>query len=212
MRFLVVGSGRSGTGHTAHLLRAAGVYCGHEQVFDTPQALGEAPANWGDYQADSSWLAVPCLPVPGVPAVLVVRHPLAVVKSMVEIGLFDDDRDDRYTRVIRRHAPHVWDEGTVQDRALAMWLHWNTTAAAHAIHTVRLEALDGAALAALLAAVDAPTDRADDAVREMASRPRYNTKADEKHVTYAPGWDRHRPGLAASARRLAARFGYQGTP
>jgi len=211
MRFLIVGCPRSGTGYTAQLLRAAGIRCGHEQVYGPAQALGAHP-DWGTWQADSSWLAVPCLPVADAPAVLLVRHPLDAVKSMVDIGLFIDSRTDRFVRVIRHHAPHVWDEPTEQDRALAMWLHWTTRAAAHAVHAVRLEAMSATVLAGLLKAVGAPATGAGPAVVAMQGRPRYNTKSAEKarlRRNYITGWDKHRPDLAAQARELAMHLGYK---
>src|SRR5690606_13238529 len=77
MRFVVTGSGRCGTHYLATLLTEAGVKCTHETVYSY---LPE-PKPWTDQVADSSLMAAPYLGE--YPTVLLVRHPLKVVKSWV---------------------------------------------------------------------------------------------------------------------------------
>lgn len=86
-KIIVTGSGRCGTGFMARVLTESGVACSHEGVF-TPFGVHRSRRNW---QADSSWMAVPhlsthrdCL------RVLVYRHPLDVINSFVGIGFFDE--------------------------------------------------------------------------------------------------------------------------
>lgn len=86
-RIIVTGTGRCGTGFMSRVLTESGVACSHEGVF-TPFGATRARHNW---QADSSWMAVPhlsthrdCL------RVLVYRHPVDVINSFVGIGFFDE--------------------------------------------------------------------------------------------------------------------------
>jgi hypothetical protein len=87
--FLITGCARSGTGYTASLFSELGVPCGHEAVF-TPYSTGFE--GWGTAQGESSWLAVPF--VEQLPAGTVVlhqvRHPAAVIGSLLAIGFFSE--------------------------------------------------------------------------------------------------------------------------
>lgn len=207
-RFVVTGTGRSGTRWCAHLLRAAGVNCGHEQVFTFRVALGRRPHRWREFAADSSWLAVPLLPALRVPAYLVVRHPLKVAHSMLQLGWFAQDQRRDVNGVIYQHLPQVRDEATREDKALAMWLHWNLTALPYAAHVFRLEHLlttGGADL--LTAAGRGPVPPAE--LEAIAADPaRRNTKTDRKRPADPPRWGDFRPELAVAARRVAQMFGY----
>ena len=62
MKTLIVGTGRSGTGWCAQVLRRAGLNCGHQSVFKHEHTLTQTLPAWGDYDADSSYEAVPMLP------------------------------------------------------------------------------------------------------------------------------------------------------
>lgn len=207
-RFVVVGTGRSGTGYMSNLLTACGIPCGHEQVFGPAQATRAEPVVWGKWEADASWLAVPRLPMLGVPVVLVTRHPLPTVRSMVRIGQFTDDgADGLYGSVIRAFRPEVYAERTEPDRALAMWLHWTVAAAAHADHVLALEHLTTERLTGVLHALGA--DVAPDVVRRaLRSTPRSNQRRDRKRVQHRAVWRHHRRGLADIAKRVAAGLGY----
>ncbi len=75
--FLVVGTGRCGTGYCSKIFTDAGRNCGHEAIF-TPK--GPVRSN---LEGDSSWLAVPwlhALPT-DIKIVHVVRNPLKVLRS-----------------------------------------------------------------------------------------------------------------------------------
>lgn len=92
---LVTGTGRCGTGFTAHVLNSVRKgMCSHEGVFTLKgwqHALEllekrRAYPNW-KLQADSSWLAVPYLQRPelfNMTAVHLVRHPKNTIESIVK--------------------------------------------------------------------------------------------------------------------------------
>lgn len=207
-RFVVVGTGRSGTGYMSRLLTAIGVPCGHEQVFGPAQATRVKPVVWGKWEADASWLAVPRLPMLGVPVVLVTRHPLPTVRSMVQLGQFTDDgADGLYGSVIREFRPEVYAERTEPDRALAMWVHWTVAAAAHADHILALEHLTADRLTGVLHDLGAGVDL-DTVQAALDTTPPANRADHRKRISYRPSWTDHRRQLADLARRLAALFGY----
>lgn len=206
-RLLVVGTGRCGTRYASHVLRAAGVECGHEQVFTFRVALGIRRPAWASFAADSSWLAVPSLPVKAR-TILLVRHPLDVVHSMLSLGWFADDRRKDVAKVIYRHRPEITAEATRADKCLAMWCHWNTAALPYAYDLVRFEDMirDPRALLAPACVTGRPSAEALAAIR--ADPRRVNDKADKKIPTARPEWDDFRPGLARAALRTAGMFGY----
>jgi hypothetical protein len=88
--FVVTGCARSGTGYTARLLSTLGVPCTHEALFSP---YTERFKGFPEPGGDSSWLAVPFvdeLP-PGTVVLHQVRHPDAVVSSLLGIRFFADD-------------------------------------------------------------------------------------------------------------------------
>lgn len=86
-KFLITGCGRSGTNYVADRLGAAGILCGHENVFTV-----NGPVDSGAYVGDSSWFAAPYLDRidRGIRVVHVVRDPRLVVNSFHRIGLCAD--------------------------------------------------------------------------------------------------------------------------
>ena len=122
-RFVVTGSGRCGTKWISRALTRAGVPTGHEEVYN-PENSG-----WPDHlRAEVSWVAA-CYPDKVTePLALLVRHPLLVVKSWVEIGFFSWDSDNPYHQPLREAFPEVYDWRDPQDRALETWLALNSAA------------------------------------------------------------------------------------
>jgi len=206
-RFVVVGSGRCGTGWAAELLRQCGVNCGHERVFRWGTVLRGEPIDWGDWQADAAWTAVPRLAELGLPAVLLTRHPLDVVRSMLALGWLTAAPTGadlpRLAQIVSNFRPEIDTEPTQADRCLAMWWHWNIAALPHVGAVVRLEDAVRDPLL-LLQAVGVHPER-------LPSVPRWNGKDDKKRPTPHPRWEQFRPELAREARHLAARFGYEET-
>lgn len=211
MRFAITGSGRCGTTYLSHLLTAAGIYCGHEQVYTLTSVTDGTPPDWGDFTADSSWMALAHLPL-DVPLVLITRHPLAVVASYMEIGYFTTDLDNPCHEATATICPAVYDEPTPQDAALRMWLHWNTLAAAHAELRFHIEHFTAPQLRRLLGWAGGDPHRAPAAITQVAGYPdprnRLQRLRDQTQTTWTAGWEAHRPDLAAQARELAAALGY----
>jgi hypothetical protein len=86
--FVITGCARSGTGYTAELLTRLGLTTEHETVFSP---YTEAFPGWGAAPGESSWLAAPFihqLP-PGTVVLHQLRHPDAVVRSLLGIHFFD---------------------------------------------------------------------------------------------------------------------------
>lgn len=122
MRFLVTGTGRSGTGYVAKTLAEFfGEPVGHEGVF-TPRG----PVNPSGYLGDSSWLAVPYLSEVKIPVVHVVRDYREVAKSMRGIGFFlHSDAHGEYARFALNTCPGI-ESIPIEDReAWFIWM-WNS--------------------------------------------------------------------------------------
>lgn len=206
---MVTGTGRCGTRYASHVLRAAGVECGHEDVFTFPTVnKGRAP-EWGGLGADVSWLAVPHLPRLDARTILLVRHPLDVTHSMLALGWFADGQRLLVSRAVERFRPEVLAETTRADRCLALWVHWNTAALPYAFDVVRFEDMvaDPRALLAPACVTGRPTAAA---LAEIRADPaRVNDKADKKTPTARPEWTDFRPALARAAARAASMFGYR---
>lgn len=151
-RFLITGTGRSGTKWCATALRIAGVYCGHEQVFATAMLPEHNSPYWGDLVGDSSLAAMPYMAeLPGVTKVLVVRHPLDFVSSMLKVGpLLAGVQPAGLQEYLTVTFPDVMTAKNEVEAALRYWLHWNRTARPHAQAVLRIEDLT---VPALLAAV-----------------------------------------------------------
>lgn len=188
------------------LLTAAGVPCGHEAAHSNV-ARGVWPEG---LLADSSWMAACMLDVVTCPVVLLVRHPLAVVRSWVEIGFFTHDIAGPTHGPLRQAYPHVYDYAAPHDRALAMWTELTTAALRRAELVVRLEQLlgDSGVLVRLLRWAGHDTPQAVDAHRTVGQ---VNRKEHLRRLTlrpWTPSWDAHEAGLARGARWLTESLGY----
>jgi hypothetical protein len=114
---LITGCPRSGTGYISTVLARAGVRSGHECVYG-PVQVGP----WKNVQVEVSWLAAPSLPLPGVPSAHQVRHPLAVMRSLVGIGLFT--RQTKFREFAEETCPALREELTPTAKAARMWCEW----------------------------------------------------------------------------------------
>lgn len=204
MRFAVTGSGRCGTRYMSKLLTAAGVPCGHEEAFGIHGA-----GLWTlDRQADSSWMAATMLDQVDVPVVLLVRHPLAVVRSWVEIGFFSHDHDNPTHTPLLTFAPGVYAYDSPADRALAMWCALNAAALPRAELLLRLELLDAAQLGRLLQWAGADPAKAGAAFRKTGRTNRHEGMRAKVRIRHEPTWGAHHPELAHEAQELARLLGY----
>lgn len=187
-------------------LTRAGVPCGHEEVFH----FGDV--GWPDHlQADASWMAACKMDQVGVPVVLLVRHPLAVVRSLVEIGFFAEwDQENPCHEPLRAAFPVVyeWDWMGVQNQALQMWVSLTTVALVRAEMVVRLEGMDAARFGRLVSWAGGNMNLVDDAVAEPPCNRHEESRA-RTDITYERGWEAHDPTLARTAQALAATLGYQ---
>jgi hypothetical protein len=204
-RFVVTGCPRSGTGYTAKLFRALGISCGHESVFGRRQGVGREPIDWSGFVGDSSWLAVPCLPLDGVIVLHQVRDPLEFVRSLVGIRFLEDPDPPRplrkqFVEVVRRHAPEVFEPETQVERAALLWETWNRRAERHATITYRLEDLDEELLVRLGRLLELPIDEEAAQLALAAVSRRVNRRRRDESVSYAT--------IAPTVADLATRYGY----
>lgn len=204
-RFVVTGSGRCGTTWMARALTRVGVPTGHEEVFNP------WTREWPDYlRADSSWVAACKLDEVTEPVALLVRHPLAVVRSMVEIGFFSWDLDNLYHQPLREAFPEVYDWSKPQDRALQTWVALNSAALTRAEMVIRFELIrqDPELFGRFLAWAGGNPRRAEEALAEPPCN-RHEESRERTDETYEPSWTAHDLDLAGSAQALARTLGYQ---
>lgn len=202
-RFVITGSGRCGTSWISHALSACDVPCGHERVFN---ATGIS--EWEDgIQGESSWMAATMLGQIREPIALLVRHPLAVVKSWVEIGFFTWDSNNPTHGPLHAAMPWIYDRPSPQDRALDMWLSLTEAALTRAELVLRLERLS---MGRLLAWCGGDPGRAGDAADESIPRNAHLVSRDRTGVVHTPTWMAHDVALARRAWRLATLLGYRG--
>lgn len=80
LKYIVAGTGRSGTGYVSRLLTELGSRCGHEVVF-TPWGIRGWVAKQCGLDGEAAWTSFPYLKLFKGPVVHVVRHPLRVIRS-----------------------------------------------------------------------------------------------------------------------------------
>lgn len=196
MRFVITGTGRSGTKWCATVLRVAGIACGHEQVFTTANLSTHASASWGVLQGDSSLAAVPHLGRLDCRRVLVVRHPLDVAASFARVGGFlVGNQPAGLLRYLHRQHPSIFVRPDEVSAAVAYWTEWNRTAVEHADRVVLLE--------------DLTPDLLYETVGVEPAWPPYPiARMNVGPTGDRPQWDDLSDDLRDSAQALAAEFGY----
>jgi len=196
VKFVIAGTGRSGTKWCATVLRVGGVYCGHEQVYPTKTLIEPRSIVWGDYEGDASLAAVPFLAEADAWRVLVVRHPLDVAASIVRTGGFlAGNQPSALLHYVRRHHPQVFDQPDELSAAVAYWTAWNIHAEPHADRIVLLEDLTVPAVF--------------DAVRLAPRWQRFPLGAVNTGPSgVRPQWDDIEPAVRDTAQQVASRFGY----
>jgi len=135
-RGAVIGTGRSGTGYMAAVLKAAGLDAGHESYWHAHRG-----PRGSELDIDVSWLALPDIEAGrwSGPVLHVVRHPVDTVRSFLGTRFFaESEMDNAYSAFARVHARTV---AGVFDMAAAVefWCEWNARCAAVADATIRLE-------------------------------------------------------------------------
>lgn len=127
---VVTGTGRSGTGYMSRLL---GI--GHESTF-TAEGIDTRHVDWDD----SSFAAVPFLPILRAHIIHVVRDPRTCIPSLARGSVFDlDQPESTWRRFIWTFAPGVFTAPTPLARAETFWVYWNEMIEPYANELVRLE-------------------------------------------------------------------------
>jgi hypothetical protein len=200
-RFLVTGCPRSGTRYASVLFRRLGVRMSQEAVFGINQGLYGKPPDWGEWEGESSWMAVPFLPLDDTVVLHQVRHPLDFVRSVCGFGFLSNrSAEFIYPKVVGRHAPEVYAHPTQPERGAAMWRIWNARAEAHAVITYRVEDLDTALLMRLcgLIELDISDEQAAQAFEGLSKT------TNQRNRDESVRWEDIQP-IAGEA---AARYGY----
>jgi hypothetical protein len=140
-RFLVVGSGRSGTQYASRLFTDLGIPCGHEALFHLTPASGEILVG------DASFGAVAYLyEFQGI-ILHQVRHPLRVLRSILATAFFDSpDRYLFYYRLIESVLPQIDQRKSSLQKAMYYIAEWNRLCEQAAAMSWRIEDLDAETL------------------------------------------------------------------
>lgn len=204
LRFVIVGTGRCGTGFTAGLLTAYGIPCGHETRFGPPfGARAWIRARRQRIEGDASWLAVPALPtLRGATVLHQVRHPLDVIGSFLALGFFATPDADVYTRFAARHFRFT---GEPMQDAMRWWLEWNWRCEPYASLTFRVEDLRSSSALDVVSAIDDDVDPARMARVLDAMAADANTRGEYDRLAWN---DLPASPLRELIRIEAARYGY----
>ncbi|MBI2893806.1 MAG: hypothetical protein HYY06_09660 [Deltaproteobacteria bacterium] len=140
LRFVVVGTGRSGTKYASELFTRLGIRCGHEALFSA--------AAGADLVGDASFGIVPSLS--GFRGLVFhqTRHPLAVLSSIASTGFFVSPGPyEPYLDLITRTVPGIGERTDPIRKAMHYVVRWNLMAEPFARLRWRVEDLDAAVLA-----------------------------------------------------------------
>ena len=165
--FVIVGTGRSGTGYISQLLTRLGIRTGHEQWWNPP--ANRSPNLVGE----ASWLAVPHLADYEGKVGLQLRDPLKVMRSLLNGDLFNLARTNVYYRYKANYLDFCGDP--ILDAAWFV-VEWTRLASEHADIVWRLEDLDPQLVAELTIWAGHPVDE----MRVAAAM-----------KTMSPDWNRH---------------------
>lgn len=98
LKYLVVGTGRCGTGYFQEMFELSGIRCGHESIFfSNSEEQNRLKYTQNDiFEAESSWAAAPFIDKTwfdeNIKIIHLVRHPLKVIKSFYDINFFSEQR------------------------------------------------------------------------------------------------------------------------
>ena len=147
-RYIVTGTGRSGTVALATVLTSVGIPCSHERFFNGSslekpirlmKSLGGENSLCSHYSglprqqdrvvAESSYMAVPYLDAPCFAATTVihaVRNPWKVILSFLNnIQFFRGEPEHEHERFVYAVLPQLHDINNPVDRAVYYYIHWN---------------------------------------------------------------------------------------
>jgi hypothetical protein len=139
-RFVVVGTGRSGTSYAARLFTELDVPCGHEAAFD-PEATDRP------LMGDASFGIVAFLARFAGVVFHQVRHPLAVLRSMLATDFFSNPGQyTPYYQLLQSSLPRLECRGTPLRKAMYYIVAWNRLCEPAATLRWRIESLDAETL------------------------------------------------------------------
>jgi len=99
LKYLIIGTGRCGTGYFQKSFNNSGLNCGHENIFNS----NDDDKNCQQYLknqifvAESSWAAAPYIDEPWfseeIKIIHLIRNPVDVVRSFYELSFFSKERE-----------------------------------------------------------------------------------------------------------------------
>lgn len=209
-RFLITGTGRSGTGYISKLLAKVQLATGHEAVFN-PGTLrelrSELAPQWDAYRGEASWMAAPFLGHPEIkplPTVQLVRNPLDIVRSLVGMGFFKGGVHEPYLAYAEQTLGIKLREMDYTEAACTFIVKWTEMIEAHNLPRFRVEDLEDPNVfwEMLKVLLEGATPDKSKIIEAVATTPKnVNSRPRDESVT----WDDVTPEL----RDLAKRWGYE---
>lgn len=123
--FVIVGTGRCGTGFTSEYLTRIGVTCSHEGYYTPEGPKLRNPDRLFLAKGDASWLAVPYLDGSKLPVLHQVRHPRSVIRSLFKIGFFDPALHSRHGAFIAFAERYFQPSSDPLESCVRWYLEWN---------------------------------------------------------------------------------------
>jgi hypothetical protein len=201
LRFLLVGTSRSGLGYAAQVLNRAGIACGHGWVY-SPAGVRRYPEV--EIVGDAAPLAAPHA---GDFTGLVfhqVRHPLKVIGSLVGSAPLGNP----LTHGPEGHflARHFVSHGDPLDDAMRYYVNWNTRCERHNGYLrYQIEDLGPRLILRIADLISRPVDAAAVAQAFAAVPSDFNTRYSARRLS----WSDLPEGPSRTAlERLSARYGY----
>lgn len=139
LKYLVLATPRSGTTFITKAFNSIDINCGHERIFGPEEGIYELTEiivqkrmmKFIDTVVDSSWYAVPFLNletsvIPELATIIhLVRHPLAVIESLLAIRLFQRETSDFSMMYAIKHTPNIESNDSEIIKCCKFYLHWN---------------------------------------------------------------------------------------
>jgi hypothetical protein len=150
LKYLIIGTGRSGTGYMSELFKSIGMKSTHEGMFtsDGWKYVEEVYKSkmLHNIEVESSWMAAPFLDkekLNGTVIIHVTRNPLKTISSILSTKLLSDDllKDKRnpFTLFIQNHMPKVFNYSNEVDRTVYFYIYWNKLIERYADLTFKVE-------------------------------------------------------------------------
>lgn len=129
LRFVILSTGRAGSGSTAAAFNCLGIPCGHESIFNPFTAhldFDEMTTGAVDLMGDSAWPAVAWIDEfpENLPLFHLVRHPLKYVNSLTQPPGYWAGSGGPYTALKRAVLPEI-PQGPEELCSMIHWLDWN---------------------------------------------------------------------------------------